>query len=533
VNARSFTSFLVRAMTLARLLALLALAVPAPLAAQGALPPLPDTTGFGVHVLTLARDPSGGIWAGTYGQGIFVLPTGGSAWQQIRSDTLPAALSWDFVHSIAFGPGGEVWYGTVGNGWGVSLDGGRTWRNWTLRELGPEWQYVAPAGIVVRGDTVWIGTADGVQMTSDNGAHYTALVDTVGPLARGPADTALPLLPSEYVRRIARARTGILLNTLRGALSLAFSPDGSVSTTQRAYAGFPPLSRLDNWRGTLCGIREVNDTTPCYERAGRLARAADPPAPPRTVWFQRPISLNDNSYIDQTYRYGSTMGGNFQPHQGVEFNNPDGTPVHAIGDGLVVYAGPAEAGALTVAIRHDVSLDTTGAHYIFSVYYHNSSLAVTVGQRVHAGDVISRVGNTGRATNDHLHLEVHAAPTDDVHFIVDSLERYPHYTTNPELWINPLPGTGIVAGQVFDEAGAPVEQARVYGIVKQEPAETPYSYAETYGPKNHPHPLYGEHFAVSDVPPGTYVMGVEINGRKVYRKVTVEDGKLTWVVFRP
>src|SRR5881409_823129 len=81
--------------------------------------------------------------------------------------------------------------------------------------------------------------------------------------------------------------------------------------------------------------------------------------------------------------------------QGVEFNNADGTPVHAIGDGLVVFSGPAEAGANTVAIRHDRRLsasadpgpaarggnDVTPGHgpgvslgelYIFSVYYHNT-----------------------------------------------------------------------------------------------------------------------------------------------------------------
>ena len=52
------------------------------------------------------------------------------------------------------------------------------------------------------------------------------------------------------------------------------------------------------------------------------------------------------------------MGGFFQPHQGIEFNNPDGTPVHAIGSGVVVYAGRAERGALTVSIRHD-SIDRT------------------------------------------------------------------------------------------------------------------------------------------------------------------------------
>src|SRR5437764_11393361 len=173
------------------------------------------------------------------------------------------------------------------------------------------------------------------------------------------------------------------------------------------------------------------------------------------------------------------MSGNFPHHQGVEFNNPDGTPVHAIGDGVVVFAGPAERGANTVAIRHDRRLKGL---FVFSTYYHNSKLLVQVGQRVKAGDVIALVGNTGRATNDHLHLEVHASPYDSTRLIVDPDVRYPLYNTNPELWIEPLPGTGMIAGQVWDSAGKPVFQARVYGLVKPEPRETPFSYIETYGP---------------------------------------------------
>jgi len=134
----SLPSALVRAMILRRLVVLSLILAPARLAAQKPLPPLPDSTGWGVHVLTLVRDPTGGVWAGTYGRGIFVLPAGGAVWQQITSDTTAGSLSWNFVHSIAFGRQGEIWYGTVGNGWGVSQDGGRTWHNWTLRELGPE-----------------------------------------------------------------------------------------------------------------------------------------------------------------------------------------------------------------------------------------------------------------------------------------------------------------------------------------------------------------------------------------------------------
>ena len=75
------TLLTVRAMMPARLMVLGLAFLPAPAFAQAKLPPLPDSTGWGVHVLTLARDPSGGIWAGTYGQGIYVLPAGGVAWQ--------------------------------------------------------------------------------------------------------------------------------------------------------------------------------------------------------------------------------------------------------------------------------------------------------------------------------------------------------------------------------------------------------------------------------------------------------------------
>jgi hypothetical protein len=248
----------------------------------------------------------------------------------------------------------------------------------------------------------------------------------------------------------------------------------------------------------------------------------------RHSWFERPIALTDQPYIDQTYRYGSTMGGTFQQHQGVEFNNPDGTPVHAIGDGVVVYAGPAEQGSNTVAIRHDRRFKKL---FLYSTYYHNAKLLVTPGQRVRTGDVIALVGNTGRATNDHLHLEVHAAPLDSVPLVVDPNERFPKYTVNPELWIRPLPGTGIVAGRVWDAQGRPAAQVRVYGLVKAEPQETPYSYAETYGEHNHPDPDYGEHFAVADVEPGDYTLAVVVAGKRMTHRVRVAADRVTWVEF--
>jgi hypothetical protein len=161
--------------------ALIFLWAPDPSSAQS-LPPLPDTSGFGVHVLALARAPDRAIWVGTYGQGIFVLRPGAGTWEQLKhsGDTAAGSISWDFVHAFAFGPGGEIWYGTVGNGWGLSTDGGTTWTNWEFRQLGPEWQYVAPNGMVTRGDTVYVATADGIKLSWDRGASWAEITDSAG-----------------------------------------------------------------------------------------------------------------------------------------------------------------------------------------------------------------------------------------------------------------------------------------------------------------------------------------------------------------
>src|SRR3954471_930771 len=122
-----------------------------PVAGQTKLPPLPDSTGWGVHVLAVARDAQGTIWVGTYGQGIYRLPLGATAWQPIRHDTTATSISHDSIQALAFGSRGEIWYGTVGNGWGLSTDNGATWKNWTFDQLGPECPELACLRIVVAG----------------------------------------------------------------------------------------------------------------------------------------------------------------------------------------------------------------------------------------------------------------------------------------------------------------------------------------------------------------------------------------------
>ncbi|MEU9101857.1 M23 family metallopeptidase [Streptomyces sp. NPDC048361] len=86
-------------------------------------------------------------------------------------------------------------------------------------------------------------------------------------------------------------------------------------------------------------------------------------------------------------------------HTGLDFAAPTGTPLKAIHSATVKSAGWAGAyGYRTVLVLDDGS----------ELWYcHQSSLAVSVGQKVSTGDVIGRVGATGNVTGPHLHLEVH------------------------------------------------------------------------------------------------------------------------------
>jgi murein DD-endopeptidase MepM/ murein hydrolase activator NlpD len=431
------------------------------------------------------------------------------------ADPVMGIIGSQYVLSLAVGPDGALWISHAG-GLQRSRDGGRTWRTWPLdRRI----RAILPLGP----DSLVLGTEDGV------------LAATTGDTLRF---RTVPLEgPAPVVQQLARLPSGLILAaTDRGALPVrAFGRPVSSAPDprERMATCVLPVGERSLLVGTPAGLWEVPGGAPAGVASARPATVAAS-AQPRHTWFSRPVAVRDQPYIDQTYRYGSTMGGNFQQHQGVEFNGGEGTVTRAIGVGLVVHAGPAEAGALTVVIRHDRQLEAGGVPYfVFSAYYHHSALLVQAGERVQAGQPIGRIGNTGRATNDHLHLEVHAVPFDSVLLVVNPDERYPRFSTNPELWISPLPGTGIVAGQVWTADGERVGQARVYGLVKGAPQETPFAFAETYGTRARGTPAYQEHFAVGDIPAGEYVLYVEIGGRRVARRVRVDPARVTWVEFRP
>ncbi len=86
-------------------------------------------------------------------------------------------------------------------------------------------------------------------------------------------------------------------------------------------------------------------------------------------------------------------------HQGLDIAAAPGAPVHATADGVVTRAGRNGGLGKSVYLSHGYGLSTR--------YGHLSKIAVTAGQRVHRGDVLGFVGNTGRSTGYHLHYEVH------------------------------------------------------------------------------------------------------------------------------
>jgi murein DD-endopeptidase MepM/ murein hydrolase activator NlpD len=438
-------------------------------------------------------------------------------------------LPTEYLLSLDLAENGDVWVGHL-FGISVSEDLGRTWRNLTETNGVPR----ARVRAITAADTtgrVWFATERDVYRRNNPDTAF-ARIDLKLPgwsaLPGGPR--ALIPSPGEEWPLIATS-FGLASADIDGSYHLYYLPAGeryrpAADIWDVTWWG-PPLWPI---AATGLGIARVLGGEQLPNLSTGVVDIIQP-RDPAHPFFARPIRDNEgNPHIDATYRYGSTMGGNFQQHQGIEFNNPAGTQVRAIGAGTVVFAGPAEQGALTVAILHD---RRAGDRYLYSVYYHNSSLEVRTGQRVAEGDAIARVGNTGRATNDHLHFEMHVAPRADSSAIVNPQERFPPFTSNPQLWIRPLPGTGIVAGRVRDAQGNLVPGARIYGLVLPFPEETPFSFVETYSDRARATPGYDENFAIGDVPAGTYLIGVDIGTQRVWRRVRVEAERITFVEFAP
>ncbi|HEY4194380.1 MAG TPA: M23 family metallopeptidase, partial [Mucilaginibacter sp.] len=102
---------------------------------------------------------------------------------------------------------------------------------------------------------------------------------------------------------------------------------------------------------------------------------------------------------------------NAEYHPGIDFKGAKGDPVHVTADGKVVFTGRKGGYGNCIIVQHKNDFQT--------LYGHLSHINVEEGQAVSTGDVIGKVGSTGRSTGSHLHYEVRKSgkPVNPVKFL--------------------------------------------------------------------------------------------------------------------
>jgi murein DD-endopeptidase MepM/ murein hydrolase activator NlpD len=145
----------------------------------------------------------------------------------------------------------------------------------------------------------------------------------------------------------------------------------------------------------------VNPPSDALERIARETRELNEiwqASAPERLWggaFERPVPDPANS------AFGTMSVYNGEPrsaHSGADFLSPAGRPIKAPNAGRVRLAGPLYFTGNTVIIDHGLGL--------FSLFAHLSEIDVKTGDEVKRGEVVGKVGATGRVTGPHLHWSV-------------------------------------------------------------------------------------------------------------------------------
>lgn len=259
--------------------------------------------------------------------------------------------------------------------------------------------------------------------------------------------------------------------------------------------------------------------------------------PPHTTsgahfWLEPPFPGGFNQLYSPGYQFGSTGGGRYRIHHGIDIGNPVGTPVLASASGVVVHAGPDNPALLgpyndfygnSVVIRMDRRLTTPlGEQDIYLLYGHLVSVDVEAGQWVGVGDYLGGVGMTGIAIGPHLHLEVRLGQNSYLH------------TVNPATWMRPATYTGTVVVRLLSANGRTWPNVRIAMYRFEENGVSWYRSIETYPEEESigPDPAWGENGAISYIPAGSYRLLATVNGEEVSQDITVRDGEATFVEMR-
>jgi len=247
------------------------------------------------------------------------------------------------------------------------------------------------------------------------------------------------------------------------------------------------------------------------------------PTPFDHFYFSRPIGADQVNWPLQNYRYGGEF---FEDvvHTGVDIPAPTGTPVLAAGSGKVIFSGYGAYRAgldvlsdpygIAVIIRHDFGYQ---GQPLFSLYGHLSETDVVVGQYIGMGEEIGQVGSTGKVTGPHLHFELRLGENN-------------YYTTrNPELWIAPPQGWGVLAGKMIDRFGGLIYK-QPFLVISDNTGE--YFYGRSYGSSSvNSDEFYNENVVVGDLPAGKYTMQVNYEDIYYSESIDIFPGQVSYFYF--
>ena len=240
-------------------------------------------------------------------------------------------------------------------------------------------------------------------------------------------------------------------------------------------------------------------------------------------YFARPIGSEQLSWPVADYRYGGVFYEDFV-HSGIDIKLDIGTPVLATAPGKVVWAGYGlSAGEYdkndpygkAILLRHDFGFQ---GNRLYTVYAHLDRVDVEEGQIVRSGQQLGESGKTGKASGPHLHFEVR-------------YEKDGFFTTyNPELWIAPAQGWGILAGRLMNSGGRrlPNQLVTLHSKLDEQMWQA-ISYA---GDRSNSDPYYQENLVISDIPAGKYELQIDYLGRRYLTEIEILPGRITFFTFR-
>ena len=241
-------------------------------------------------------------------------------------------------------------------------------------------------------------------------------------------------------------------------------------------------------------------------------------------YFTRPIAADEVNWPLADYRYGDYFTGTDIVHTGIDIPAKRGTPILAAADGVVTWAGwglyrgtndQDDPYGLAVAIRHSFGFDR---RQLYTIYAHMDRVDVSVGQQVRAGEQLGVIGTTGFTTGPHLHFEVR-------------VERNSYFVSrNPELWLAPPQGWGVLVGRLMKSDGSPIY--RLDATVRSLDTRRTWG-IRTYAPASvNSDDYYRENLVLSDLPAGNYTITFKYNENSFQYDFSISAGAVTYFSFR-